>query len=171
MSILSKLMKLPKYIVSQSKMLIYWWLFKIAKNWVILNRIHVSLRPAIWRLTGCKIAKNVSLGYDIYYDVGNAKLINIEEGVWVASRSLLLCHKRDLTNYGVGDNYNHLTYIKSPIILKKNCVVGMGAIVMPGVTVGEGAIIAAGSIVTKDVPAWTIVAGNPAKVVKVLTEK
>ena len=44
----------------------------------------------------------------------------------------------------------------------------MGSIIMPGVTVGEGAIIGARSVVTHDVPAWTIVAGSPAKVIKEL---
>jgi acetyltransferase-like isoleucine patch superfamily enzyme len=42
---------------------------------------------------------------------------------------------------------------------------------MPGVTIGEGAIIGAGSLVTKDVPAWTIAVGNPAMVVKVLKQR
>ncbi|UJH91318.1 hypothetical protein LZ575_00495 [Antarcticibacterium sp. 1MA-6-2] len=42
---------------------------------------------------------------------------------------------------------------------------------MPGVTIGEGAIIGAGSLVIKDIPAWTIAVGNPAKVVKELTER
>lgn len=46
--------------------------------------------------------------------------------------------------------------------------VGMNVIILKGVTVGEGAIVGAGSVVTKDVPAWTVVAGNPAKVVKTL---
>ena len=42
---------------------------------------------------------------------------------------------------------------------------------MPGVTVGEGAIVGAGSLVTKDVPSWTIVAGIPAKVIKELKRR
>lgn len=46
----------------------------------------------------------------------------------------------------------------------------MNCIILKGVTIGEGAIVGAGSVVTKDVPAWTVVAGNPAKVVKTLTK-
>lgn len=44
----------------------------------------------------------------------------------------------------------------------------MNAIILKGVTIGEGAIVGAGSVVTKDVPPWTVVAGNPARVVKKL---
>ena len=42
---------------------------------------------------------------------------------------------------------------------------------MPGVTIGEGAIVGAGSVVVKDIPAYTIAVGNPAKVVKILDKK
>ena len=42
----------------------------------------------------------------------------------------------------------------------------MNSMILPGVTVGEGAIVGAGSLITKDVPAWTIVTGRPAKVIK-----
>jgi acetyltransferase-like isoleucine patch superfamily enzyme len=48
--------------------------------------------------------------------------------------------------------------------------IGSGAVVLPGITIGEGAIVAAGAVVTKDVPARTIVAGNPARVVRALRE-
>jgi acetyltransferase-like isoleucine patch superfamily enzyme len=59
-----------------------------------------------------------------------------------------------------------LGYIVKPIVLKKGCLIGMESFVMPGVTVGEGAIVGAGSLVTKDIPAWTVAAGRPAKVLK-----
>lgn len=162
------IVKMPRYIIVQLRLYVKWLLFKIAKNWVVLNRIHTSLRPLIWKITGVNIKGRVSIGYDVYYDVTNANYITIEEGVWVASRCLLLCHKRNLDNYHIGDDYNKLGYNKTPIVLKKGCVVGMGTIVMPGVTIGEGAIIGAGSVVVKDIPAWTIAAGNPCKVIKEL---
>ncbi|WP_439474437.1 acyltransferase [Algoriphagus formosus] len=163
-----KLRKFPKYIFIQFRLLILWWLFKIAKNWVILNRIHVSLRSRIWKYTGCNIGQHVSIGYDVYYDVTNAALITIEDNVWITSRCLLLCHKRDLSNYRIGDDINKMPYILDKILIKKGAHIGMGTIVMPGVTIGEGAIIGAGSVVVKDIPPWTIAVGNPAKVIKEL---
>jgi maltose O-acetyltransferase len=53
-----------------------------------------------------------------------------------------------------------------PVRIGNSVWVGGGAIILPGVTVGEGAIIAAGAVVTKDVPAYSLVAGNPAVVIK-----
>ncbi|MBI4370975.1 MAG: acyltransferase [Elusimicrobia bacterium] len=53
-----------------------------------------------------------------------------------------------------------------PVVLKKGCWLGANAIVLPGVTVGENAVVGAGSIVTRDVPDGTVVAGNPAKPIK-----
>jgi maltose O-acetyltransferase len=54
----------------------------------------------------------------------------------------------------------------APIHVGNDVWIGMRAIIMPGVTIGHHAIVAAGSIVTKDVPAWGIVGGNPAKLIK-----
>ena len=53
-----------------------------------------------------------------------------------------------------------------PIRICDKVWIGMNAIILKGVTVGEGAVVAAGAVVTKDVPPWTVVAGNPARVVK-----
>lgn len=52
--------------------------------------------------------------------------------------------------------------------IKKGAMIGMNTTIMPGVTVGEGAIVGAYSLVTKDIPAWTIATGRPAKVVKTI---
>jgi acetyltransferase-like isoleucine patch superfamily enzyme len=53
-----------------------------------------------------------------------------------------------------------------PIIIKQNAWVGAGATILPGVTIGENAVVAAGAVVSKDVPANTVVGGIPARVIK-----
>jgi acetyltransferase-like isoleucine patch superfamily enzyme len=55
---------------------------------------------------------------------------------------------------------------EEPVILKKGCWIGANAILLPGVTIGENAVVGAGSIVTKSVPARTVYAGNPARFIK-----
>ena len=99
-------------------------------------------------------------------DSGHADMIIIEEHAHIAGGVRILCHQRNLHNYYVGDDYAKLGYIVKPVVLKKGCLVGMESFVMPGVTIGEGAIVGAGSLVTHDIPAWTIATGRPAKVVK-----
>lgn len=56
-----------------------------------------------------------------------------------------------------------------PVVLCDDVWIGCMSIVMPGVTIGEGAIVGAGSVVTKDVPPYTIVAGNPARIIRELS--
>ena len=138
---------------------------KIAKN-AILNPFNRSVRPWLWKKIGVKINGKISIGYDVYLDAGYAHLLTIEDGVWITSRCLLFCHKRILDDYHVGDDYNKLPYKTGPIHLKKGCCIGMDSLVFPGVTVGEGTIVAAGSLVTKDIPAWCVAAGRPAKPIK-----
>lgn len=55
-----------------------------------------------------------------------------------------------------------------PINIRDDAWIGMNCIILKGVTIGEGAVVGAGSVVTKDVPAWTLVAGNPARVIREL---
>ncbi len=123
-------------------------------------------RPKLWRKMGCHVGKNVSIGHSVGCDVGNTNLIHIEDDVIITNHCIILCHRRDMKGYRKGDNGTKLPYIYAPVTLKKGCQLGMGTIVMPGVTIGEGAIVGACSVVTKDIPAWTIAAGSPAKVIK-----
>ncbi len=63
------------------------------------------------------------------------------------------------------------THVKiSPVIISDKTWIGFDAIILEGVTVGEGAVVAAGSVVTKDVPPWTVVAGNPAHIIREIPE-
>lgn len=123
-------------------------------------------RAKYWKKCGATINGNVNIGYDVYFDATNANLITIDEGAWITSRCIILCHKRSLLDYHVGDDINKQTYVKGPVHVCKGAHIGMGSILMPGVTIGEGAIIGAGSVVTKDIPAWTIAVGSPAKVIR-----
>lgn len=58
----------------------------------------------------------------------------------------------------------------APIIIGNKAWIGMNCIILKGVTIGEGAVVAAGTVVTGDVPAWSVVAGNPARVVRRIGE-
>ena len=64
------------------------------------------IRPRLWRLMGAKIGKNVFVGYEVWMDFNNSKLLEIEDNVHIANRCLLLCHQRDLSNYFIGDDYS-----------------------------------------------------------------
>lgn len=61
-------------------------------------------------------------------------------------------------------------YDRKPVVINDDVWIGMRVIILPGVTVGKGAILAAGAVVTKDVPEYAIVGGNPAKVIKYRNE-
>ena len=141
-------------------------------DWAILEPFNPrKLRPKILKKMGCNVGKDVFIGDHVIVDLTHANLITLEDHVHIASGSRLLCHQRDLSNYCIGDDYAKLGYTLKPIVLKKGCLIGMESFVLPGVTVGEGAIVGAGSLVTKDIPAWTIAAGRPAVVVKHILQK
>ncbi|MBO7572047.1 MAG: acyltransferase [Bacteroidales bacterium] len=101
---------------------------------------------------GCKIQSEVIIDYAHYW------LVSIGNNVTLAPRVHILAHdascKREL-------NYTKLGLTR----IEDNVFVGAGSIILPGVNVGKGAIIGAGSVVTKDVPANMIVAGNPARII------
>lgn len=141
-------------------------------DWAILEPINPRKnRPRILRKLGCKVGKDVFVGDYVRIDLNHAELITIDDHAHIASGTRLLCHQRDMSDYCVGDDYAKLGYIIKPIHLCKGSLVGMDSFVMPGVTIGEGAIVGAGSLVTKDVPAWTVATGRPAKVVKEIPKR
>ncbi|WP_027965276.1 acyltransferase [Halalkalibacillus halophilus] len=89
-------------------------------------------------------------------------LIKLGENVTISSNVTFLTHDGATRVL----NYGEKKYMKfGYIIIDNNCFIGANAILMPGIHIGENAIIGAGSVVTKDVPMNAIVAGNPAKVI------
>lgn len=148
------------------------FLLKYFMNSVILSPFSPrKLRPWVLRKIGCHVGKDVFIGSQVYIDAGHADLIYIDDHAHVTARTVLLCHKRDLSDYYIGDDYGKLPYKTGKIHLCKGCSTGTDTVIMPGVTIGEGAIVGAGSLVTHDIPAWTIAIGRPAKVVKQIPER
>lgn len=84
--------------------------------------------------------------------------ITIDDGVMVAANAQLISNNHDL--------YDHAILTCKPVHLKRNCWIGAGATILPGVTIGENAVVGAASVVTKDVEDNTVVVGSPARVVK-----
>lgn len=86
--------------------------------------------------------------------------ITIDDNVLVAANAQLISNNHDL--------HNHQILICKPVHLKRNCWVGAGATILPGVTVGENAVVGAAAVVTHDVPDNAVVVGNPARVIKMI---
>ncbi|MBR3568250.1 MAG: acyltransferase [Salinivirgaceae bacterium] len=141
-------------------------------DWAILDPfLPRKLRPKLLRKIGCKVGKNVFIGDYVRIDLQHANMIYIDDYAHITSGCRLLCHQRDLKNYRVGDNAALCGYRKGEIHIGKGVMVGMESTIMPGVTIGDGAIVGAGSLVVKDIPAWTVAMGVPAKVVKEIPQR
>lgn len=109
-------------------------------------------------LYGMDIAPDVRISFKARLDKTNPKCVKIAEKTYIAFDSIILAHDYSTQRHGGG--FSDTTSIG------KCCFIGCGSIVMPGVTIGDHVVVGAGSVVTKDVPSGSIVAGNPAKVVR-----
>jgi acetyltransferase-like isoleucine patch superfamily enzyme len=107
-----------------------------------------------------KLGKNVFINHLCsFLDLGG---ITIEDEVMIGPRVSITSenHSADIST--------RKTLIPAKVVIKKNAWIGAGVTILPGITIGENAVVAAGAVVTKDVPANTVVAGVPAKIIKQL---
>lgn len=128
---------------------------------------------------GCSLGKNVYIDHDT--QIGDkCKIQNnasiyykaiLEEGVFVGPNVVLTndllprAIKADGSPRGMDDVSVTTT------TLKRGCSIGAGSVILPGVTIGEFAMVGAGSVVTKDIPPFTLYFGNPAKFIRKIDEK
>ena len=102
--------------------------------------------------------------------IQSGALITISDFSGIGAHSILLAasddyHGNGFQGLGVfGDKYRKVT--RKPVTLGRHSHIGVGTIVLPGVTIGEGCSVGAGSVVTRDLPEWTICIGSPCKPVK-----
>lgn len=139
-----------------------------------------EIRDIMERLTGKPIDSSFRLFPPFYADFG--KNITIGKDVFINSG----CHFQDQGGITIGDGalighnvvfatINHDLNPKNnrknhyaPITIKKHVWIGSNATILPGVTIGDWAVVAAGAVVTKDVPSLTVVGGLPARIIKTI---
>lgn len=106
------------------------------------------------------IGKNVFINFDcVFLDLGG---ITIEDNVLIAPKVSLLTEGHPTS---IEDRHS---LIPKPIHIKKNAWIGANATILQGVTIGENAIVAAGAVVSNDIPDNTVVGGIPAKIIKTI---
>lgn len=123
------------------------------------NRVRIWLQ----RCRGVQIGHNVHIGTDVTLDFPYPYFVIIEDGVSLAGNDYVLAHSTPLQYHK-----NCVESFVAPTIIRKNVWVGINVTILPGVEIGEGSIVAAGSVVTKNVPPNTLVGGVPAKFIKKL---
>lgn len=115
-------------------------------------------------LSGLKIGNKCFIGDETLIDLYNKVIL--EDSVTIAQRVTILTH----LNVGYKDHplQKYFPPTSLPVLLKFGSVIGACVTILPGITVGEKSMVAAGAVVTHDVPPKTLVAGVPAKVIRKL---
>lgn len=126
-------------------------------NWLRRFRsLYLKLRGGQVLPPGIRVGKGVWIGDATRLDWSHGRHISIGDGATLAPGVRILCHDASCVRRIGG------TWV-APVSIGAGAFIGAESVLMPGVTVGDGAVVAAGAVVTRDVPAGTIVAGVPAK--------
>lgn len=108
--------------------------------------------------------KNITIGKNVFFNTGcsfqDRGGISIRDGTSIGMNVTI-----STLNHGLFMESRNTTY-PFPVVIGKNVWIGSGSSILPGVTIGDNSVVAAGAVVTKDIPENTVVAGVPAKVVK-----
>lgn len=125
--------------------------FKRLVLWLRMRAL--ASRTQYLRFQGMDIHPDTQISLKANLDRTNPRGIHIADGTLIAFGAVVLSH--DMARALSTDTY-----------IGRNCFIGAHSIILPGIRIGDGSIVATGSVVTKDVPLNSIVAGNPARLIK-----
>ena len=122
-----------------------------------------KFRTMLHKTRGVNIGNRVQVGIDVWIDEAFPEYVFIEDNVAISIGCKILSHS-------IPPEYHRKKLISyaAPVYIKKNVWIGVACIILPGVTIGEGSVISAGSVVSTNIPPHSIVRGNPAQVVGVI---
>ena len=131
---------------------------------IFLHLAHLPMPAKGWRSTvykwgGVKVVnpKKTFMGDSVVVDTNYPEDITIEEGVRLTSGCKIVTHFLSIKPY---------KYVRGKVHIKKGAYLGMNTLIVKPVTIGEGAVVGAGSVVTKDIPDNEVWAGNPARFIR-----
>lgn len=136
------------------------------RNWFLGNLVRWAPRGVILvihRLRGVKIGSDCYIDPNALLETAYPENITIGNDVRVTARAVIMTHIKAphyLRETGI------MPLVLKPVVLEDHTFIGVNAVIMPGVTVGKASVVASGAVVMTNVPPFTMVAGNPAKVVK-----
>ncbi len=122
------------------------------------EKVHPYPSSKVWAPWNLIMERDTCLSHNV--DCYNVNLVHLQEGVVISQYSFLCTASHDYTQ-------KSMPLITAPIIIQKNAWVTSDVFIGPGVTIGEGAVVAARSTVMKDVLPWNVVSGNPAVILKI----
>lgn len=118
---------------------------------------------------GVHIGDNSWIGEFCY--LHGAGRIEISENVGIGPHVKILTSQHKRNDEQLTKPVINIELEFKKVVIKRGADIGMGSIILPGITIGYGAIVGAGSVVTKDVEDYAVVAGNPVKLIRMRTDK
>lgn len=141
---------------------------KLVRSWILQWLASVSpsssLAVTFQRARGVKIGNHVFIGPNVQIDLIYPHLVSIEDFVSIGMYSMIFAHSNPTCSIYLKKNFYPREVL--PVRIKKGVWIPPGTIILNGVTIGENSVVCAGSVVTKDVKAYSIAGGVPAKHVK-----
>ena len=116
---------------------------------------------------GAKIGRRVKVSSHSFICEG----VTIEDEVFIGHGVMFINDKYPRSTTLTGDSQTEADWKCISTLVRQRASIGSNATILCGVTIGEGAIVGAGSVVTHNVPPWTVVAGNPAKIIRTIENK
>jgi acetyltransferase-like isoleucine patch superfamily enzyme len=137
-----------------------------SKAWRLFGR-HVAVFGdfTVVHPENVRIGRNCAINHDVLIVARCG--IDIDDDVVLSARVMLIDTGLDPASFG---EPSERRYVDGPIRIGRGAWIGAGAIILPGVTVGERSVVGAGSVITRDVPALSVVAGNPARLIRKIDE-
>jgi len=152
---------IPYGLEKREKQSSFYFLIRL-RNYLLFLLAYIApsnkVRVALNRWKGVNIANRAYIGMMVFIDNMYPEYIYIEEEASVNAGSMLIAHFNPTVRFK-----RVLQARVEPIVIKKGAIIAIRSIIMPGITVGENAIVAAASVVCEDVEEKTLVRGNPAK--------